>query len=189
MSTLNGNDDIGDLISDAMEDLPSPETSRKTEPSYGRERTARREEVTSVLATRYDRVRKSRNRKVMGEESRPKSSKSKTQIHVSSEKSVHMVFDSDSDSEDVPGGGVSGVSVHSLRGRLSGSEQGSIFSESDEDFCILDAPTSTRVVSPLCSGEEWWGEGKRRKRNEKGGRGGEREGGWSEERGKRVKGK
>ena len=153
-----------------MEDLPSPETSRKTEPSYGRERTARREEV--ALATRYDRVGKSRNRKV-GEESRPKPSKSKTQIHVSSEKSVHMVFDSDSDSEGVPGGG---VSVHSPRGRLSGSEQGSIFSESDEDFCILDAPTSTRVVSPLCSGEEGWREGRRverrrGKRNEKGGRG------------------
>ena len=151
---MNGNDDIGDLISDAMEDLPSPKTSRKTEPSYGRERTPRREEVASVLSTRYDRVGKSRNRKVVGEESGPKSSKSKMQIHVSSEKSVHMVFDSDSDSEGVPGGGVSGVSVHSPRGRLSGSEQGSVLSESDEDFCILDAPTSTRVVSPLYSGEE-----------------------------------
>ena len=149
VSTLKGDDDIGDLISDAMEDLPSPETSHKAEPSFGRERTARREEVVSVHATRSDTVRKSRAREVEGRKSRPKPSKSKTQIHVSSEKSVHMVFDSDSDGEGVLGGGVSGVSVPSPRARLSGSEQGSIFSESDEDFCILDAPTSTRVVGSL----------------------------------------
>lgn len=132
-----------------MEDLPSPDTSHKAEPSFGRERTARREEVVSFHATRSDTVRKSRDREVVGGKSRPKPSKSKTQIHVSSEKSVHMVFDSDSDSEGVLGGGVSGVSVPSPRARLSGSEQGSIFSESDEDFCILDAPTSTRVVGSL----------------------------------------
>ena len=130
-----------------MEDLPSPDTSHKVEPSFGRERTARREEVVSFHATRSDTVRKSRDREVVGGKSRPKPSK--TQIHVSSEKSVHMVFDSDSDSEGVLGGGVSGVSVPSPRARLSGSEQGSIFSESDEDFCILDAPTSTRVVGSL----------------------------------------
>ena len=29
------------------------------------------------------------------------------------------------------------------------SDHGSIFSESDEDFCVIDAPTITRVVSKI----------------------------------------
>jgi hypothetical protein len=31
--------------------------------------------------------------------------------------------------------------------KQSGSDHGSIFSESDEDFCVIDAPTITKVVS------------------------------------------
>ena len=147
---MNGDSDIGDLISDAMEDIPSPETSSRAGSVDRRETTARRGKAAFSSAAKLSADRKSRSRKVVGEHLRPRPSKSKMQIHISNEKSVHMVFDSDSDSESgggVLGGGVSGVGVHSPRGRLSGSEQGSIFSESDEDFCILDAPTTTKVVS------------------------------------------
>ena len=31
--------------------------------------------------------------------------------------------------------------------KQSGSDHGSLFSESDEDFCVIDAPTITKVVS------------------------------------------
>ena len=130
-----------------MEDIPSPETSSRTGSMDSRETTARRGNPAFGSAAGF---RKSGGRKMMREHLRPKPSKSKMQIHISNEKSVHMVFDSDSDSESgggVHGRGVSGVGMHSPRGRLSGSEQGSIFSESDEDFCILDAPTTTKVVS------------------------------------------
>lgn len=33
--------------------------------------------------------------------------------------------------------------------KQSGSDHGSIFSESDEDFCVIDAPTITKVVSTI----------------------------------------
>ena len=68
-----------------------------------------------------------------------------------------MMFDSDSDDDDddtrvgAKRGGVSKSTAKPLprspRGRFSSSEQGS---ESDGDFCVLDAPTSTRVVCVPC---------------------------------------
>lgn len=73
-----------------------------------------------------------------------------------------MVFDSDSD-EDGDGRKVGGVQVQmgsggggvqSPRGVFSGSEQGSMFSGSDDDFCILDAPTTTKVVRFVCTTSE-----------------------------------
>ena len=100
-------------------------------------------------------------------------SKSKMEIHVSGDNSVVMEFNSDSEDDDdnilrdlmshhghrqntstrnrtqekkhvhvderAP---VSGKSM-----KQSGSDHGSIFSESDEDFCLVDAPTITKVVS------------------------------------------
>ena len=97
------------------------------------------------------------------------------EIHVSGDNSVVMEFNSDSEDDDdnilrdlmshhghhqntsnrngaqekkhvhvhldeqAP---VSGKSM-----KQSGSDHGSIFSESDEDFCLVDAPTITKVVS------------------------------------------
>ena len=82
------------------------------------------------------------------------------------ESDISLIMDFDSDSDDSDGG--NGVHYHhhsavkrksgtnrnkgllsppKKSGKLSGSDHGSIFSESDEDFCFVDTPTSTRVVS------------------------------------------
>ena len=96
---------------------------------------------------------------------------------MSGDKSVVMEFNSDSDNEDDDDDGILRdlMSHHRPRQNLtngsrggsggggrkrkdvlsptrkslkqSGSDHGSIFSESDEDFCVIDAPTITKVVS------------------------------------------
>lgn len=84
-----------------------------------------------------------------------KDSKSNLQIHVSNDKSVHMVFDSDDSEDEVSPGRVPGFSGRESYGarspcdQPSSPKQGSVFSESDDDFCILDAPTTTKVVRDL----------------------------------------
>ena len=71
-------------------------------------------------------------------------------VQVETDKSVVVDFCSDSsDDEDVRnisvksegGGGVRGP-----RPTMTASGQSSIFSGSDDDFCFVDTPTSTRVV-------------------------------------------
>ena len=94
------------------------------------------------------------------------SNKKRSEVHVESEKSVVVDFLSDSSDEDdssvggrigVRSGGGEGVRGGShevllsppASSKMSGSGQSSIFSERDNDFCIVDTPTSTKVVSPL----------------------------------------
>ena len=101
-------------------------------------------------------------------------SKSKMAIHLSGDNSVVMEFNSDSEDDDddilrdlMSHHGHQNMSnrnrtrekklVHTderapVSGKSmkqSGSDHGSIFSESDEDFCLVDAPTITKVVSEL----------------------------------------
>ena len=102
-------------------------------------------------------------------------SKSKMEIHVSGDNSVVMEFNSDSDDDDdddnilrdlmsyhrprqSASNGSKGGGRKQRDGRSpsagksmkqSGSDYGSIFSESDEDFCFVDAPTITKVVSSV----------------------------------------
>ncbi len=70
-------------------------------------------------------------------------------VCVETDKSVVLDFFSDSSDEDVKseggGGGVRGRLL-SPPHKLSASEHSSIFSESEDDFCFVDTPTSTRVV-------------------------------------------
>ena len=95
---------------------------------------------------------------------------------MSGDKSVVMEFNSDSDDDDDDDGILRDLMSHhrprqnltnGSRGgsggggrkrkdvlsptrkslKQSGSDHGSIFSESDEDFCVIDAPTITKVVS------------------------------------------
>ena len=95
---------------------------------------------------------------------------------MSGDKSVVMEFNSDSDDDDdddilrdlmshhrprqnVTNGSIGGsgggrkrkdvVSPTRKSLKQSGSDHGSIFSESDEDFCFVDAPTITKVVITL----------------------------------------
>ena len=78
-----------------------------------------------------------KSKKRVSQEPRPL----KTKIKVSGE-SLLMDFDSDSDDEPKR------AKVPASAGGRKVAEQGSIFSESDdEDFCIVHTPTSTRVVS------------------------------------------
>lgn len=139
LTSLTDTVDIGDLISDAMEDHTPPHSSHPPHTQSGRRKSGKKH----------------------------KANEAKMAIHVESDKSVVLDFCSDS-SDDESGvaheGGVKsgarggGGGVRSKKqllsppptGRLSGSEHGSIFSESDDDFCFVDTPTSTRVVSPQC---------------------------------------
>lgn len=97
-------------------------------------------------------------------------SKSKMEIHVESERSVVLNFFSDSSDDNSDderlsrqsksegkrqsAGGRRGREGHSRKhlspptqaGKPSSSDHGSIFSESDDDFCFVDTPTSTKVV-------------------------------------------
>ena len=93
---------------------------------------------------------------------------------MSGDKSVVMEFNSDSDDDDnilrdlmshhrprqnLTNGSMGGSREGGGRKRKdvlsptrksmkqSGSDHGSLFSESDEDFCVIDAPTITKVVS------------------------------------------
>lgn len=118
-----GTTDIGDLISDAMED------SSHTDPGGGVNKVSRGPKMLTV--------------------------------HVSGE-SLLMDFDSDSDTEESAGLRSEGKSrplsssTHgdAARGKLDGRgrlDLNDIFSDSDDDFCIVNTPTSTRVVSVTCT--------------------------------------
>ena len=147
LSSENGN--IGHLIDDAMVDIMSPTDA-------------------PPKATPRNRVHHRSKKKPSGSPS-----KAKMEIHLSGDNSVVMDFNSDSDEDDdddilrdlmshhraqkqmtAGEGGVKGqrrggdeskpASGKSMK--QSGSDHGSIFSESDEDFCFVDAPTITKVV-------------------------------------------
>ncbi|XP_064403938.1 autophagy-related protein 2 homolog B-like isoform X2 [Halichondria panicea] len=124
LTSLTETTNIGDLISDAMEDSP---------PSH--------------LHTSHSRPHtphKSGRKKKPGKTS----AISKMPVCVETDKSVVLDFFSDSSDEDVKseggGGGVRGRLL-SPPHKLSASEHSSIFSESEDDFCFVDTPTSTRV--------------------------------------------
>lgn len=100
-----------------------------------------------------------------------KNSKPQMDFHVENDKSVVLDFHSDSSDDEALGvmnkahgvgdGVWSGVhdsvgrtsqerlllSPPRKAGKMSSSEHSSIFSESDDDFCFVDTPTTTRVVS------------------------------------------
>lgn len=130
LTSLTDTADIGDLISDAMEDQPPSPSPRR--------HTARSERKSSR---------------------KHKSNEAKLEIRVESNKSVVLDFCSDSSDDEASGvrngareggGGVRGGSKERLlspppASKLSASEHSSIFSESDDDFCFVDTPTSTRV--------------------------------------------
>ena len=163
LSSENGN--IGHLIDDAMEDIVAPVQATPTTTP-----TTTTSGHAYSLASGHSRSKRPPPNKV---KSSP--SKSKMEIHMSGEKSVVMEFNSDSDDDDnilrdlmshhrprqnltngSRGGGSGGggrrqkdvLSPTRKSMKQSGSsDHGSIFSESDEDFCVIDAPTITRVVS------------------------------------------
>lgn len=131
--------DIGDLITDAMEDF-SP---------------------TESVAVKVGRTKREKVLRV--------SHMHKMEMRVTGE-SMLIDFDSDSDNDAVaatrsgvkkhgflgsPLPGPSPASGDAGRGRVRGetarkgveSGHGSIFSDSDDDFCIVHTPTSTKVVS------------------------------------------
>ena len=149
LNSSNDATDIGDLINDAMEDLPSPESSHK-----GASQSGKRADKRKAART--------------GSKGAASGGRPTLEIHASSEKSFHMDFCSDSEEDVSGGGGGGGDSVRvgrvgrggagdakrtggqgaplSPRGMHSSSD---IFSESDDDFCIVNIPTLTKVVSPI----------------------------------------
>ena len=175
LTSLTDTTDIGDLINEAMEDLPNPDNQQtaKTRTNSERRRSG------SSGSSRTHSGQKQKGGRVTQAQS-----KSKMEIHVASDKSVVLDFCSDSSDDDNDVGyngrvsqhGVSGVRSGRVRvgagegcgkvergrerllsppaksGKLSGSDHGSIFSESDDDFCFVDTPTSTKVVSVLVLG-------------------------------------
>ena len=175
LTSLTDTTDIGDLINEAMEDLPNPDNQQtaKTRTNFERRRSG------SSGSSRTHSGQKQKGGRVTQAQS-----KSKMEIHVASDKSVVLDFCSDSSDDDNDVGyngrlsqhGVSGVRSGRVRGgagegcgkvergrerllsppaksgKLSGSDHGSIFSESDDDFCFVDTPTSTKVVSVLVLG-------------------------------------
>lgn len=129
LTSLKHTTDIGDLISDAMEDAPSTHThSTHTPKRSGRKR---RSHKTSSASPRMD-------------------------VRIETDKSVVVDFCSDSsdDEEDCVGSecvkSEGGGRVRGPHPILSASGQSSIFSGSDDDFCFVDTPTSTRVVPDYC---------------------------------------
>lgn len=149
-----------------MEDLPNPDNQQSV-------RTQTRSEKRKSGSSSS---RKHSRKKQDGGSVTSSQSKSKMEIRMASDKSVVLDFCSDSSDDDDDGyggrlsqadsvGGRSRSSKESVSvgrgtksrerllspptksGKLSGSDQGSIFSESDDDFCIVDTPTSTKVVS------------------------------------------
>ena len=154
LSSENGN--IGNLIDDAMEDIMAPMNAppKATPTSHRVQSRSKKPKITSSQ------------------------SKSKMEIHVSGDNSVVMEFNSDTDDDDdddnilrelmshhrprqnvTNGSGGGGRGKRQQREgkspaagksmKQSGSDYGSIFSESDEDFCFVDAPTITKVVSDI----------------------------------------
>lgn len=114
--------DIGDLITSAMEDSPPSSPAGKMK-------------------------------------GRIEHSSHKVEVRMSGD-SLLMDFDSDSDNDDMgagskvskssPSGGGARTEVLPTRGRVLA---GNIFSDSDEDdFCIVNTPTSTKVVSWMMVG-------------------------------------
>lgn len=143
-----------------MEDLPIPDNQQTTRI---RTNSGRRRSGSSGS---------SRKQKQNGSSVNKAQSKSKMEIHEESDKSVVLDFCSDSSDDDgndgrfslhgVRGGAGDGrggvgrgrerlLSPPAKSGKLSGSDHGSIFSESDDDFCFVDTPTSTKVVSSTLS--------------------------------------
>ena len=113
--------DIGDLISDAMEDTPPTD-----------------ELIQGVGVSRrhHDTPQSSHPRKM--------------EVRISG-KSLLMDFESDSDvEEDISRRRVGSKKkplLSSVPGKPSGLEHNSsIFSESDDEFCMVETPTSTKVV-------------------------------------------
>ena len=156
LSSLTENGNIGHLIDDAMEDILTPvDAPPKTTPTSS----------TTNRATVQSRSKKSSNKVTSSQ------SKSKMEIHVSGDNSVIMDFNSDSDDDDDDDILRDLMSHHHPRKSVhnesrderkqhkdllsptrksmkqSGSDHSSIFSESDDDFCFVDAPTITKVVS------------------------------------------
>ena len=161
LSSENGN--IGHLIDDAMEDIMAPTQATPT--------------TTPTIGHTYSASGRSQSKRPPQNKVKSSPSKSKMEIHMSGEKSVVMEFNSDSDDDDDDNilrdlmshhrprqnltngsrGGGSGGGGRRRKDLLSptrksmkqsgSSDCGSIFSESDEDFCVIDAPTITRVVS------------------------------------------
>ena len=156
LSSENGN--IGNLINDAMEDIIAPTNA-----------------PPKATPTSYT---KSQPRKKPSNKVTSAQSKSKMEIHVSDDNSVVMDFNSDSENDDDDDNILRDLMSHHRRRqnpsngsrarerkrgdepgpsggksmKQSGSDYGSIFSESDDDFCFVDAPTITKVVSVLCHG-------------------------------------
>ena len=140
-----------------MEDIMAPAQTTPTTTGH-----------THTTATTHSRSKRPPN-KVKSSQS-----KSKMEIHMSGDKSVVMEFNSDSDDDDEDDNILRDLMSHhrprqnlSREGggggrkrkdmlsptrksmKQSGSDHGSIFSESDEDFCVIDAPTITKVVSTI----------------------------------------
>ena len=127
LTSLTETTNIGDLINDAMEEPPPSHLHTSHSHTHTPHRSGRKGKPAKT------------------------NTRSKMPVRVETDKSVVLDFFSDSSDEDVRSEGGGG----DVRGRLlspphklSASEQhSSVFSESEEDFCFVDTPTSTRVVS------------------------------------------
>ena len=126
LTSLTETTNIGDLISDAMEEPPPSHLHTSHSHPHTPHRSGRKGKPTKT------------------------NTRSKMPVRVETDKSVVLDFFSDSSDEDVRseggGGGVRGRLL-SPPHKLSASQHSRLFSESEEDFCFVDTPTSTRVVS------------------------------------------
>ena len=111
-SLTDSGGDIGDLISDAMEDTPPTHASRSPHRALPRQRL-------------------------------PQAARPPPREARDFEKSLLMEFESDSDDNS------SSKKPSSLSPPPGKLEQGDIFSDSDDEFYIVDTPTSTKVVRYL----------------------------------------
>lgn len=112
---------IGDLITDAMEE--SPPSSSKTRP---------------LISGQMVKI---------GGRPPQSSAASRMKVEVTGQ-SLLMDFLSDSEDEGVGRKEVKkpSRSPPDTLGKMSGSDQGGMFSDGDDDFCIVSTPTSTKVV-------------------------------------------
>ena len=149
---VSSKSNIGDLLFEAMEDTPTTAANKSRLPISSSTRTS------TGNTSRWQKSAKPTTAGG-GRAATGVSKRSQVKIQVAGEKSVEILIDSDSDDENSRAyqqrqkmeGGVAGRGVvsssHTTPSPTTIASGSDIFSESEDDFCLVDIPTASKMVS------------------------------------------